>query len=230
VVIAAPVAMLSGLRKRGRTVRTGAFGRADPARLALVEARLLGDVLPVANLAPGNPVADPVVLLEHRAAALVDIGLGGVGVARPVADTLAKGIAPRLHLRRRLGLALASGLYPGLAGIRRIAAAVEDGTIAAAVDTLDIVDALHTLHSIDALLAHLLAGFGALLACLRAVFARLRSLGLAILSLARTVAVVALREGGGESCSCEQQAEDEITHTDLWNLASHLKDFCASTD
>jgi hypothetical protein len=92
---------------------------------------------------------------------------------------------------------------------------------------LDIVDALHSL---DALVAHLLAGFGSLLACLRAVFARLRSLGLAILSLARTVAVVALREGGGESCSCEQQAEDEITHTDLWNLASHLKDFCASTD
>jgi hypothetical protein len=221
-MIAAPVAMLSGLRKRGRTVRTGAFGRADPARLALVEARLLGDVLPVANLAPGNSVADPVVLLEHRAAALVDIGLGGVGVARPVADTLAKGIAPRLHLRRRLGLALASGLYPGLAGVTRIAAAVEDGTIAAAVDMLDIVDALHSL---DALVAHLLAGFGSLLACLRAVFARLRSLGLAILSLARTVAVVPLREGGGESCSCEQQTKDEITHTNLCKVASHLKNF-----
>jgi hypothetical protein len=95
---------------------------------------------------------------------------------------------------------------------------------------LDIVDALHPLHSLDALVAHLLAGFGSLLACLRAVFARLRSLRLAILSLARTVAVVALREGGGESGSCEQQAKDEITHTNLCKVASHLKNFCASTD
>jgi hypothetical protein len=203
-MIAAPVAMLSGLRNRCRTVRAGAFGRADPAALALVEARLLSEVLPVANLAAGDSVADSVFLLEHGAAEFVNIGLGGVGVARPVADTLAKGIAPRLRLRRRLGLALASGLYPGLDGVRRIAAAVEDGAIAAAVDMLDIVDALHPLHSFDALVAHLLAGFGSLLACLCAVFARLRSLGLAILSLARTVAVVPLCERRGESCSCKQ--------------------------
>lgn len=178
VMIAPPVAMLGGLRKWCRTVRASAFGHSDSPCLALLGSRLLSVILDIPPLPVGDPRADAVVLMQHRTSALVDIRLGGVGVARAVAETFANIGAPGLHLGRRADPGL--GLNLCLAGAGGIAATVQDRAIPAAVDMLDMIG----LHPLDTLGAGLLARIGAVLACLDAVFLRQRSLGLAVFALA----------------------------------------------